>query len=67
MDPFGRNYGDDENSGDGPFATDNGTGVPLDSDLERSRQIFEELRQRRNQTDRPKVERDYLDRLLRQF
>ena len=67
MDPFGRDYGEDENSGDGPFATDNGTGVPLDSDLERSRQIFEELRQRRNQTDRPKMERDYLDRLLRQF
>jgi uncharacterized protein DUF4175 len=41
--------------------------VPLNSELDRSRQIFEELRQRRNQPDRPKIERDYLDRLLRQF
>ncbi len=39
----------------------------MQSDIDRSRQIFEELRQRRNETSRPKFERDYLDRLLRQF
>jgi hypothetical protein len=41
--------------------------LPKGADIDRSRQIFEELRTRRNQPQRPKIERDYLDRLLRQF
>jgi hypothetical protein len=41
--------------------------LPKTYDVDRSRQIFEELRTRRNQPQRPKIERDYLDRLLRQF
>ena len=69
MDPFGRAYDDKESAGDafsreGPDA---GPDVKFGEQLERSLQIFQELRQRRNQPDRPKLERDYLDRLLRQF
>lgn len=67
MDPFGRSYDDEEGPGGDAYAREGTDVVPLESDLDRSRQIFEELRQRRNETDRPKLERDYLDRLLRQF
>lgn len=67
MDPFGRDYSDQEDSGDGPAATDNMNILNGANDIERSRQIFEELRERRNDPNRPKLERDYLDRLLRQF
>jgi uncharacterized protein (TIGR02302 family) len=67
MDPFGRALSDDEGPGGDAFAREGSDVVPLESELDRSRQIFEELRQRRNQTGRPKIERDYLDRLLRQF
>jgi uncharacterized protein (TIGR02302 family) len=67
MDPFGRAMSDDEGPGGDAFAREGSDVVPLESDLDRSRQIFEELRERRNQPLRPKIERDYLDRLLRQF
>jgi hypothetical protein len=67
MDPFGRATTDDEGPGGDAFAREGSDVVPLNSDLDRSRQIFEELRERRNQPLRPKIERDYLDRLLRQF
>jgi uncharacterized protein (TIGR02302 family) len=67
MDPFGRALSDDEGPGGDAFAREGSDMVPLDQQLDRSRQIFEELRQRRNQPFRPKIERDYLDRLLRQF
>ncbi|WP_119305123.1 TIGR02302 family protein [Dongia deserti] len=67
MDPFGRALSDDEGPGGDAFAREGSDVVPLDEQLDRSRQIFEELRQRRNQPFRPKIERDYLDRLLRQF
>jgi len=67
MDPFGRAYDDEEGPGGDAYAREGSDVVPMQSDIDRSRQIFEELRQRRNQTDRPKLERDYLDRLLRQF
>jgi len=67
MDPFGRALSDDEGPGGDAFAREGSDVVPLESELDRSRQIFEELRSRRNQPDRPKIERDYLDRLLRQF
>jgi hypothetical protein len=66
MDPFGRSYDEEDGPGGDAFARDSDLIQP-GAELERSRQIFEELRQRRNQTDRPKLERDYLDRLLRQF
>lgn len=67
MDPFGRAMSDDEGPGGDAFAREGSDVVPMESELDRSRQIFEELRQRRNQPQRPKIERDYLDRLLRQF
>jgi uncharacterized protein (TIGR02302 family) len=68
MDPFGRTSGP-EDGGEGPIAKDQMDllGGQGGTDMERSRQIFEELRQRRNEPNRPKPERDYLDRLLRQF
>lgn len=67
MDPFGRALSDDEGPGGDAFAREGSDVVPMESDIDRSRQIFEELRTRRNQPQRPKLERDYLDRLLRQF
>ncbi len=67
MDPFGRAYDDEEGPGGDAFAREDSDVLQPGEELERSRQIFEELRQRRNQPDRPKLERDYLDRLLRQF
>jgi hypothetical protein len=35
--------------------------------MKRVREILEELRRRAGETDRPQQERDYIDRLLRQF
>ena len=66
MDPFGRALSEDEGPGGDAFARE-GSDVLKQQDPDRSRQIFEELRTRRNQPQRPKIERDYLDRLLRQF
>jgi hypothetical protein len=34
---------------------------------QRSREILEELRRRAGESERPKPELDYIDRLLRQF
>ncbi|HEX9447437.1 MAG TPA: DUF4175 family protein, partial [Dongiaceae bacterium] len=64
--PFGPGNGDGEESNGG---SDNNDRLPKDAIdmLQRSQQIFEELRKRRNNPDRPKQEKDYLDRLLRQF
>jgi hypothetical protein len=67
MDPFGRALNDDEGPGGDALSRESQDAVPMGQDIDRSRQIFEELRTRRNQPDRPKIERDYLDRLLRQF
>jgi uncharacterized protein (TIGR02302 family) len=67
MDPFGRALSDDEGPGGDAFAREGSDVLPKGPDIDRSRQIFEELRARRNQPQRPKIERDYLDRLLRQF
>ena len=67
MDPFGRALSEDEGPGGDAFAREGSDVLPKCEDPDRSRQIFEELRTRRNQPQRPKFERDYLDRLLRQF
>ncbi|HJT13978.1 MAG TPA: TIGR02302 family protein [Dongiaceae bacterium] len=67
MDPFGRALSEDEGPGGDAFAREGSDVLPPNADMDRSRQIFEELRTRRNQPQRPKIERDYLDRLLRQF
>ena len=63
MDPMGRPVDDD---GPGANAVDSSRiDLGIDKDAQqRAREIFDELRQRRNDPSRPKPERDYLDRLL---
>jgi uncharacterized protein (TIGR02302 family) len=41
--------------------------VPDKSDLQRAREILEELRRRAGESQRPRYELDYLDRLLKRF
>jgi methyl-accepting chemotaxis protein len=65
MDPFGRSNGEEESGGNIPDTQ--GPQIPKESELQRARQIFEELRQRQTDPNRPKDEREYLDRLLKQF
>jgi uncharacterized protein (TIGR02302 family) len=61
-DPLNR---DDENPG---FANDDGRiGVPEESDLQRARRIFDELRRRSGDQSRPELELDYIERLLKRF
>jgi uncharacterized protein (TIGR02302 family) len=60
-DPFGRPR-------DGAGGADTSTvKIPTQSDVQRAREIIEELRRRAGERERPKIERDYIDRLLRQF
>jgi uncharacterized protein (TIGR02302 family) len=66
MDPFGRTTPREDSAG-GNSVNTTGVKVPDQSEMERARQIFEELRERRNDPERPRDERDYLDRLLKQF
>jgi uncharacterized protein (TIGR02302 family) len=66
MDPFGRTAPREDSAG-GNSVNTTGVKVPDQSEMERARQIFEELRDRRNDPARPRDERDYLDRLLKQF
>lgn len=51
------------------YATDNTSrhGLPSESDLLRSRRIFDELRRRSGERGRPSIELDYIDRLLKRF
>jgi uncharacterized protein (TIGR02302 family) len=62
LDPMGR----PPQRTDGP---DPGTGVrvPDEIDIQRAREILEELRRRLGETTRPPVELDYLERLLKRF
>lgn len=46
---------------------DDTTRVPDRAELQRSRQLLDEIRRRAGETQRPEAERDYLRRLLRQF
>lgn len=41
--------------------------IPSESDIQRAREILDELRRRAGQIDRPTLEREYIDRLLRRF
>jgi hypothetical protein len=41
--------------------------IPDEADLQRAREIIDELRRRSGERSRPPVELDYIDRLLRQF
>jgi uncharacterized protein (TIGR02302 family) len=60
-DPFGRGP-----QGQG-LQGDDQVEIPTGSELRRAREILDELRRRRQDVDRPAIELDYLDRLLRQF
>jgi hypothetical protein len=61
-DPLGRadgNYGD---------AVDTGSEkIPAELDRQRSREILDELRRRAGESERPKPELDYIDRLLKTY
>jgi hypothetical protein len=52
----GRDYGDDST-----------IKVPREIDVQRARRILEELRRRFGETDRPQLELDYIERLLKDF
>lgn len=61
-DPFGRPLPDG--------GTDHGGGdraVPDKIDIQRAREIIDELRRRAGELNRPKIELDYLDRLMKRF
>ena len=58
-DPFGRRAGGQGDNGD--------TSVPTARERQRVRDIFDELRRRATESDRPALEREYLDRLMRRF
>lgn len=61
-DPLGR----PQASGGGDMDVSS-TRTPSDSELQRARDILEELRRRAGETARPQLERDYIERLLRRF
>ena len=73
----GRNPGQEPNGqGRDPLGrNENGTGsidtsdvkIPDQSDVQRARELIDELRRRSGDRERPKVERDYIDRLLKRF
>ncbi len=60
-DPFGR-----LNPGFANF-DDDGVKVPSEAALQRAREILRELRRRAGERRRPRLEREYLNRLLRRF
>jgi len=52
----------------GGYATnESGVEIPGESDLLRARRIFDELRRRSGERDRPNLELDYIERLLKRF
>ncbi len=60
-DPFGRQ------TQDGRMEAVEGVEIPDLSEIRRSRRILDELRRRRGERQRPPLELDYIDRLLRRF
>jgi len=62
LDPFGRPP--QKTDGPDPGST---VKVPDEIDMQRAREILEELRKRLGETGRPPVELDYLERLLKRF
>jgi len=61
-DPFGR-----PRNGNFGNASDDGVKVPTESEIQRAREIFDELRRRSGERARPQPELDYIERLLRRF
>jgi uncharacterized protein (TIGR02302 family) len=68
-DPFGRSRPYDEGNGwvddGGPMRR--GTGPDIDTSFRRAKTILDELRRRAGERARPEIERDYIDRLLKEF
>ena len=68
-DPFGRSQPSDQGEGwvddGGPMRS--GTGPEVDTSLHRAKTILDELRRRAGDRSRPDIERDYIDRLLKEF
>jgi hypothetical protein len=62
-DPFGRQRG----QGAGGRVENGDVKIPGRMELRRSRQILDELRRRSGERDRPALELDYIDRLIRRF
>ena len=60
-DPLGRT-----GEGAGAVRTD-AVNIPSEAEVKRAREILDELRRRAANRNRPQVEREYLDRLLRRF
>jgi hypothetical protein len=60
-DPFGRTQGGNGRGMGGDVK------VPSVTDLQRAREILQELRKRAAERGRPQQELDYIDRLLKQF
>ncbi|WP_119461431.1 TIGR02302 family protein [Rhodospirillaceae bacterium SYSU D60014] len=61
LDPLGRNQ-----PGQGLIDTGD-VEIPEEADLQRAREILDELRRRAGELERPRPEREYIDRLLRRF
>ncbi|MBT5666881.1 MAG: DUF4175 family protein, partial [Rhodospirillaceae bacterium] len=61
-DPFGRSMNRDAQGANTGFVA-----IPDKSDLQQSREIRDELRRRAGERTRPRSERDYIKRLLREF
>ncbi len=61
QDPFGRRTPGSQ----GAAQTD--VEIPSESDVQKARRILEELRRRAGERQRPPVERDYIDRLLKPY
>jgi uncharacterized protein (TIGR02302 family) len=61
-DPFGRPM-----RGGAGFGDDHTTRLPSGGDIQRARQILDELRRRSGEWQRPAEEKEYLKRLLRQY
>ncbi|MDR3441159.1 DUF4175 domain-containing protein [Telmatospirillum sp.] len=61
-DPLGRPL-----SGPGGDQDDRSVKIPAQADQQKAREVLDELRRRAGQADRPTSERDYLQRLLKQF
>ncbi len=60
-DPLGRSL-----QGNGGMDNSN-TAIPSDNQVQRSRAIYDELRRRASDPNRPQIERDYLQRLMQRF
>jgi hypothetical protein len=60
-DPLGR-----ERPGNGSY-DDGDVKIPEQADVQKSREILDELRRRAGERFRPTIERDYIDRLLKRF